>query len=162
MFWNSIWWLAIGVPVPSNIKNREEVVPQSMLPIYQCDFSSSSVSEIPSGRCALCSKVAGVFTSFADFRSAASGRSKSGAFSMCCIFVPGSGSVDFKMSELSDRIGSRTPPTGLESIRRCLLRCTFRCSKCLKTGLIELVRLFRLQLTLRSAGEGYRKFVNLR
>jgi hypothetical protein len=152
MFWNSIWWLAIGVPVPSNIKNREEVVPQSMLPMYQCVFSSSSVSEIPRGRCSWCSKVAGAFTSFADFGSA-SGRSKSGTFSMCCIFVSGSSSVDFKMSKLRDRIGSRTPPTGIESIRCCLLRRAFRYGKCLKTDLVGLVRLFRLQLTLRSTGE---------
>jgi len=39
---NSTWWLALGVPEPSNIKNREEVVPWSMAAVKTPRFFSTT------------------------------------------------------------------------------------------------------------------------
>jgi hypothetical protein len=83
MFSNSIWWLATGVPSPSNIRNLEEVVPQSMLPMNQSFRFPSSVVETPFGRCSWRSTAGGVTVSTCWVLGAGSGRFK--ASIECCV-----------------------------------------------------------------------------
>jgi hypothetical protein len=45
-----IWWLAIGLPEPSKMMKRVDVVPWSILPTNHLLFFSSSVTVMPSGR----------------------------------------------------------------------------------------------------------------
>lgn len=87
MFSNSIWWLATGLPSPSNIRNLEEVVPQSMLPMNECDFFSASVSEIPRGRWRCDANVVVV-----------EGGDGGGAFSKCADWISGDPTTGLRTS----------------------------------------------------------------
>ena len=63
------------MPSPLKIRNRDEVVPQSMLPINHLSFFSESVSETPRGKCSSCVTVGGdAFSTCIDLAAASVGR----------------------------------------------------------------------------------------